>query len=466
MTIVSHSHKFIFVCPRKVASTSVGIALSHSCSEDDVIIGDDAGLSSRNAVALPARTKHILPGRIREDVGAKIWDDYFKFTVVRNPWDLLVSYIYFKFGPRPVQHFHDVAAALADRGHEVLVLTANRGYENPAERYPSRERRDGVVIRRLPLSSFGKNSMVARVVGGLSFVTQAAVHGLLSRRPDVVLVSTAPPFCSAAALAVSWLRGVPFLFWVHDLNPDLTIALGLTREGSLAARLLNLLNRRVLSHAQRIVVLDRFMMERIQRRLDVASKTLILPPWPHVDADERIAHADNPWHRKHVGRGRRVVMFSGNHSPAHPLDTLLQAALQVQDDTALEFLFVGGGTGKRKVEATIERERPRNIRSLPYQPMATLRYSLAAADVQVVSVGDRSVGLSHPCKIYGALAVGRPILLFSPRPCHATDVIGTLDVGWRVTNGDVDGAVEALRDIQTTPTERLDEMGRTAQQLV
>lgn len=369
--------------------------------------------------------------------------------------------------PSPTgQHLHDTATALAGRGHEVLVLTSNRGYEEPSRRYPSRETRGGVEVRRLPFCSFGKGRVLARVAGASSFTVQAAVRGLLCRRPDAILVSTSPPLCPIAALVVFLLRGVPFCYWIHDLHPDWPVRLGMLDRDARSVRLMNWMNRWVLAHAKRIVVLDRFMNERVQRKLDVAAKTVVIPPWPHNECGERIEHSRNPWRKEHVGGGRRVVMYSGNHTPAHPLDTVLQAALRLRDEEGLELLFVGGGTSKQEVDAIIERERPGNIRSLPYQPLEILRYSLAAADVHLVSMGSEVIGISHPCKIYGALAAGRPLLLVGPDPCHATDVMGEHAVGWRVAHGDVDGAVEALREIRQAPCGRLEEMGRTAQELV
>jgi len=43
--------------------------------------------------------EHELPDTTRERVGERVWGEYFKFTVARNPWDLLVSFLYWKFGP-------------------------------------------------------------------------------------------------------------------------------------------------------------------------------------------------------------------------------------------------------------------------------------------------------------------------------------------------------------------------------
>ena len=380
---------------------------------------------------------------------------------------LILTQVYVPDTPAVGQYLHDSAVTLISRGHDVCVLTASRGYENPTRKYSLREIRDEVEIRRIPLTSFGKNSILARLLGGLSLVIQTILRGILSQKFDAILVSTSPPMCSIAALVLSCLRKTPICYWVMDLNPDQIIKLGMLEEGSFPARLMNWLNRRILGRAERIVVLDRHMAGRVQCKRDVASKTAIIPPWPHNSPAEKFEHTANPWRKEQlIGDDCLVMMYSGNHSLANPLDTFLQAALLLQDEDGLCFFFVGGGLGKQEVEAIIERESPRNLRSLPYQPLETLRYSLSAADVHLVSVGNETVGISHSCKIYGAMAAGRPILLLSPKSCYATEIIERHDVGWHVTHGDVGGTVEVLRQIRHTPPDHLVEMGRNAQELV
>ena len=364
------------------------------------------------------------------------------------------------------QHLADAAAGLARRGHQVRVLASCRSYEDGSRRYPRQERRDGVDVQRLPFSSFGKRSAFLRTMAALSFVLQAAVHGMFSRRPGVLLLSTVPPMCALAGLVVSWLRGVPVCFWIHDVHPELAVDMGVLRAGSPFSNMTDWCNRRLIARARRVVVLDRYMAARIEQKCGVAKSMVTLPPWPHNSSERTIRGAANPWRRKHVRPDRRVVMFSGNHTLAHPLDTLLAAALRFREDERLDFLFVGGGAGRPQVEDLAARPGVANIRCLPFQPLELLDYSLAAADVHVVSVGDKTVGLSHPCKIYGAMAAGRPILLFGPARCHATDIIGDHAVGWHVAHGDVDAAVAALTEICTAPTQRLLDMGARARELV
>ncbi len=384
-----------------------------------------------------------------------------------SPSTLLVLSQVYPPDPASVgQHVADAAEMMAARGWRVVVLAANRGFDDPSIKYPAREHRHGVRVRRLPLSSFGKSSITLRLLAGTSFMLQCIARGVFTRRLGVIMVSTSPPMCSVAAMVIAAVRRVPIKYWVMDLNPDQMIELGRITERSLPARVFNWLNRRILKRARDVIVLDRFMADRLNRKRDVRDKQTIMPPWPHDDHLAVVDHGDNPFRAEHGLDGRFVIMYSGNHGITNPVTTILEAALRLQDRPELVFMFVGGGVCKPEVDDTIERHRPANIRSLPYQPLSQIRYSLSAADVHLVSVGDPVVGVVHPCKVYGAMAVARPILLLGPEPCHVSDIINEQEIGWHIQHGDVDGAMATIETIIRTPASQLEAMGRRARDIV
>lgn len=376
---------------------------------------------------------------------------------------LLISQVYVPDPASVGQHMAGAAEELARRGHRVVVLTSARGYNNPQDRYPSRETRNGVEIRRLPFASFGKGSLAIRAIGGLVFLLQATVLGLFRPGMNTLVISTSPPFSAIAGVVIGFVRRVQVQYWIMDLNPDQAVAMGKAQPGSLSVRAFDWLNRRVLKRANNVVVLDRFMKDRVVAKLpEVASRLVVLPPWPHEEVETPLPHEANPFRQQHALQNKFVIMYSGNHSPANPLTTLIAAAEQLQDDAGLEFVFVGGGMGKREVEASTSR----NIRSLPYQPMERLRESLSAADVHVVAIGNEVVGMVHPCKVYGAMAIARPILLFGPPENHVADILREEGIGWHLAHGDVAGTVALIRQMHTLPHTELERMGRQAQSVV
>jgi glycosyltransferase involved in cell wall biosynthesis len=360
------------------------------------------------------------------------------------------------------QHLADAAEELARRGHRVIVLTANRGYDDPSVKYPSRENVRGVDIRRIPFSSFGKSSIAVRTLGGGLFVLQAILRSIPVRGVDAVVVSTSPPVGSFGAVVIGMLHRAAVKYWVMDVNPDQLVALGMMHERAFPVRVFNRLNRLILRRAKDVIVLDRFMADRIRSKLDIGDKLTVLPPWPPEDFGTAADHADNPFRKHHGLDGKVVVMYSGNHGPSNPLTTILDAAKRVCDDPRLVLLFVGGGIGKREVENA----KCPNVVSLPYQPQSELKHSLAAADVHLVTVGDQIPGIVHPSKVYGAMAVARPIFLIGPEKSHVSDILDEHDIGWHVRHGDVDGAEQVLREIADAPPEVLREKGRRAREVI
>ena len=367
------------------------------------------------------------------------------------------------------QHMHDFAAAMVARGHEVIVYCSSRGYDDASRRYVRNEMRDGVRIHRYSLPIFSKKHMPLRVFGSAWAQLALLFNAMITRRVDLIFFSTSPPLIGVTATLAAKVksmfgRRVPRVYWAMDLNPDQLVAMGKVKHGSVTHRILDAANRFIIRNADLTVALDRFMDDRLRVEGRRPNKVAILPPWPHEKVQTPLPHADNWFRDKHGLQGKFVVMYSGNHSPANPLDTLLAATLAFKDDESIRFAFIGGGAGKKQVTQHIARHGLTNCLDLPYQPLADLRYSLSAADAHVVSLGADMVGIIHPCKVYGSMAVGRPILFLGPRPSHVSDLLEANDIGWHVEHGDVDGCINAIRQMKSADAACLANKGARAQE--
>ena len=76
------------------------------------------------------------------------------------------------------------------------------------------------------------------------------------------------------------------------------------------------------------------------------------------------------------------------------------------------------------------------------------------------------VGIIHPCKIYGAMAVGRPILFLGPKPSHVSDILEEHGIGWHVAHGDVEGCVRGIEGAKRSSAQDLARMGATGQRVL
>ena len=353
------------------------------------------------------------------------------------------------------QVLSDFAVGLVERGHHVTAIASQRAYDNPAQRFPARETWRGVEIQRLPSAGFGKASLWRRAADFGFFSAVTALRLFTLPRYDAVVALTSPPLVSYLAAWFCRLRGAKLYYWVMDMNPDEALAAGWLREGSLPTRALEVMSRCSLRQSHRIIALDRFMRDRIVAKGIPAERVAVIPPWAHDEAVHFDAEGRARFRAAHGLSDKFVVMYSGNHSPVHPLTTLLAAARALADDPRFVFCFVGGGSEQPKVKKFAEENRLQNIRCLPYQPLNELAGSLSAADLHTVVLGDPFVGMIHPCKIYNILTVGSPVLYIGPEPSHLADILASMGGSphtARVAHGRPADVVAQIKRIATLGT--------------
>jgi hypothetical protein len=119
--LLSHRHRFIFVKTRKTGGSSVQAYLGQYCGPDDVlpplegyesrnyqgysnpildfVQGGHGKISEiwQNLIRRQRYFNHMEAFKIRNRVGRRIWDGYFKFCFERNPWEKVVSRYWWKF---------------------------------------------------------------------------------------------------------------------------------------------------------------------------------------------------------------------------------------------------------------------------------------------------------------------------------------------------------------------------------
>ena len=387
---------------------------------------------------------------------------------------LLLNQTFYPDVMATAQYLSELAAALAERGHEVTVVTGRRAYDQPDKLFAARETWRGVNIFRVASTRLGKRAKWHRAVDFASFILASCFRLLFLPRHDVVLALTTPPLISFIGAWRAKLWRAKFCYWVMDMNPDEAIAAGWLNADSFTAKMLERMSRFSFRRASWIIALDRFMRDRIVAKGIASEKIAVLPPWSQ-DQDVRFDAAGREQFRQQHGlTGKYVVMYSGNHSPVHPLDTLLVAAEQFAGEAGIVFAFVGGGSEFKRVQRwaaekaesrkqSADREKLEignwklEILCLPYQPLAQLSASLSAADAHVVVMGEAMLGLVHPCKIYNMLAVGAPVIYVGPQPSHVTEILAApgAEHPWiSVRHGEGEQLAERIRQLRTTAAAR------------
>lgn len=366
------------------------------------------------------------------------------------------------FDPEPTFKGLLFARALVARGHQVEVLTGFPNYPG-GNVYPgyrirpwARERLDGIDVLRVALYPSHDNSGLRRFLNYASFALSAVVIGTaLIRKPDVMYVYHPPITVGFAAAVIGFFRRTPFVYDVQDLWPDTVAASGMMSNTAVLG-LLGKGCKFVYRRASRITVLSPGFKETLASRGVRADKLDIIYNWCDEDTLNCVSL---PIQR--LGRpGRFCILFAGTMGHAQGLDSVLLAARICQTAVPVaEFLFIGGGVDRSRLEHMAEVMQLENVRFLPRQPMEAMGSILQGADALLVHLRDDPLfRITIPSKTQAYLAVGKPILMGVRG--DAADLVTRSRSGTLCEPGDPQSITDAVKKLVETSPEDLATMGR------
>jgi glycosyltransferase involved in cell wall biosynthesis len=373
---------------------------------------------------------------------------------------LLVFNQYYWPGVEATAHLlSELCAALAEE-FDVTVVTGR--LPQPGGK-PGRTTHDGVEIVRVRSTAYDRSALHLRALNYATYLAQSLREGLAAERPDVVLCMTDPPIIADVALIVARRFGVPLVVVSQDVFPEIAVELK-RLENRAVVEVLRRAIAVYLERADRVVAIGETMRERLEHKGAPPERLRVIPNW--VDSTVLTPQPrDNDWAIEHGLADRFVVMHSGNVGYAQNLDALVRAATFLRDLDRLTIAIVGEGSRRAPLMELAELLETDSVYFLRYQPRDVLPLSLSSADVHVVGLARGLSGYVVPSRLYGIMAVGRPVIVAADRSSETAQLVERVGCGVVLPPGRPELLAEEIRRAHDGVHD-LEEMGRRGREYV
>ncbi len=345
-----------------------------------------------------------------------------------------------------------LATGLVKHGFEVGVYAAQPSYFEESASVPSSIDYQGIRIRRLRSTHFGRVSISARLVDSLTFSVSMAWCLALMPRDAVVIALTNPPLLPWLGALSKLVFGNRLVIVVHDVYPDIAAQLGVIKKGGQLHRSLAAIQRFAYQQADSIIVLGRDMLRVVANYVPNGGQNaiVIIPNWADDPALAPTLKSGSETARKQGLLDSFVVQYSGNLGMSQNLEIVVEAAKVLKDEN-VHFVLVGEGPRRENLRRLVLATGLTNVRFLPRVPEESLSDSLAACDAALVPLADGIEGLSVPSKYYGILASGKPVLAAMASDAEVALSVTEDRTGLVVPPGDAGALADAILSLKRDP---------------
>ncbi len=303
------------------------------------------------------------------------------------------------FAPEPAAasfRLAALAAALADAGHDVTVLTSRlpRGLVDAAPDVR-------LTIRRAPVLR-DRTGAVRGYVPYLSFDIPLFFRLLTARRSRAIVVEP-PPTTGLAAVAAAWLRRTPVVYYAADVLADAAASAG---SPSAVVRVVRWMERTVWRRAAAVLSVSPSVTARLGELGVPAARIVEVGN----GIDTSVFAPDGPTAEAEPG----YALYAGTASEVHGAGVFVEALARVPE---ARLVFMGGGVELEALRRRADQVAPGRVTFLPTAAPEVVARWLRGAAVALASVKpDGGYQFAFPTKLYAAAAAGAPLLFSGDGP--------------------------------------------------
>lgn len=348
----------------------------------------------------------------------------------------------------------DLACGLVSRGIPVTVLTATASNQNSYSELPNK-----LKVIRIAVKWGESKKVFNKIIKGVLFLVGALVWGILyGSRGQQIFIASNPPFIGLLGLLLK-LRGMSYVFIFQDLFPRSAVLSGVLPAVGPITSFWRFVMACICFNSKYTVVLTDAMARRLSIDFGRRPNLVSIHNWA-VERAMPLLRTENIFISEMGLSDFFIVQYSGNFGRLHDLLTLLEAA-RLLENAPIRFLFIGDGSKNNQISSYSDEFGLSNLIKLPYQKREHLPDTLGACDISVIGLIPGAEDTVAPCKFYGILASGRPVLLIARLNCDLAKLVIKENIGLVVEPGEAYELAEALRNLQLDP-KRILAMGQRA----
>tara|TARA_B100000963_G_scaffold340487_1_gene339235 strand:- start:4794 stop:5957 length:1164 start_codon:yes stop_codon:yes gene_type:complete len=202
---------------------------------------------------------------------------------------------------------------------------------------------DGIRIIEFNLSYSNSDNFAKRVITFLKY-TIRSIKLIFTEKYDLVFATSTPLTAGIPGIIARWFRGKLFVFEVRDLWPELPKEMGIIRN-RFVLNILFLLEFILYKSANRCIGLSPGIVDGILKAGIKRDKVIMIPN----GCDLSIFSAQiKSWYPDGINKNDLLAVFSGTHGVANGLESLLDAATELQKRDRADIKLVLIGQGKLK----------------------------------------------------------------------------------------------------------------------